>query len=85
MRRTEAGTQAAHHLLDPVTGHPAETAANLVTVIAARCADAEWLATAIAAEGSLGAVSATAGGATVMLVDGEGGYSTIGSPEVFLR
>lgn len=85
VRCTEAGNEDAHHLLDVVTGRPAETAANLVTVIAARCADAEWLATAIAAEGSLDSVGAMAGGATVMLVAGDGSYSATGSPQVFLR
>ncbi len=84
-RSTKSGEVEAHHLLDPATGRPSEAAADFVTVIAARCADAEWLATAIAAEGTLPSDPSIVGNATVMLTDRHGNYSVAGNPEVFLR
>lgn len=72
----------AHHLLDPATGRSA-AAPRLVTVIAKRCADAEWLATSIAVDGLVDA--SRCGHAAVLITDTEGGVSTHGPVERFLR
>jgi thiamine biosynthesis lipoprotein len=82
---TARGINDVHHLLNPATGRPAASAANFVTVIAARCSDAEWLATAIAANGSLDSSSTIIGNATAMLTDCNGRSSCVGDPERFLR
>lgn len=85
VRREGNGLVEAHHLLDPMTGHPAESAATLVTVIASNCADAEWLATAIAAAGELPDDRSVLGEATVLLTDCDGTYTEHGPVGEFVR
>lgn len=85
VRPGRSGLVDAHHLLDPMTGRPAESAADFVSVIAANCADAEWLATAIAADGGLPADRSILGGAAVMLTDCEGRYVEFGPVARFVR
>lgn len=46
VRRWSAGTTELHHVLDPRTGHPAETCWRAVSVAAASCVDANVAATA---------------------------------------
>ena len=75
----------AHHLIDPQTGRPAEAAATFVTVIAASCGDAEWLATAIAAEGRMPADPHMLGAATVMLTCANGDVFEHGHIDQFVR
>lgn len=82
---TSDGVVDAHHLIDPTTGRSAERAANLVTVVAQRCADAEWLATAIAAEGALPQNPDMIGNAAVFLTNHLGDTFVHGAPEQFLR
>ena len=84
-QRTDSGTVDAHHLLDPATGRPAPDAALLVTVIAAQCSDAEWLATSIAADGQLPDDRSVLGDSCVLLTDHTGTAITAGAPERFLR
>ena len=85
LRRDRTGLVEAHHLLNPATGKPAASAANLVTVIALNCADAEWLATAIAAEGALPQDRTMLGQATVLLTDSHGVYSEHGPASRYVR
>lgn len=46
LRRWQRGGQAAHHIIDPSTGRPAESCWRAVTVAAATCVDANAAATA---------------------------------------
>ncbi len=84
-RSTEAGTVDVHHLVDPTTGRCSAQAAKLVTVIAGTCADAEWLATAIAAEGTLPSDPSILGGAAVIMTTADGTTIVAGNPDRFLR
>src|SRR5439155_22588655 len=45
-RRWQQGQQSRHHLLDPRTGLPAQSGLLSITVVAARCVQAEVAATA---------------------------------------
>jgi thiamine biosynthesis lipoprotein len=74
-----------HHLLEPETGQSAERAAALVTVIAGSGADAEWLATAIAASGGVPDSGSILGDAAVSVTDRFGVQSSLGGFERFLR
>lgn len=85
VRDTEHGPRAEHHLLNPTTGTSSPRAADLVTVIAGHCADAEWLATAIAAEGSFDSLAQIARGAAVMMTDCDGNFSATAEAQAFLR
>jgi len=84
-RRTARGTVDAHHLLDPETGMSSPHAANLVTVVAGCCSDAEWLATALAAHGALPDDASILGDATVWLTNHLGATTSAGCPERFVR
>ena len=60
-RRWWRDGEERHHVIDPATGHPAAADLLTVTVVAARAAEAEVLATALFLAGERGAV-AEAGG-----------------------
>jgi len=53
-RRWVAGDEERHHLLDPATGHPANSGTRAVTVAARTCAQAEVAAKAALVLGPLG-------------------------------
>ena len=84
-RRWRTRSGEAHHLIDPVSGGSASRPADLVTVIAATSADAEWVATALAVRGELPLDTAWLGGAAVMLTDIDGHCTSWGPIEEFIR
>jgi thiamine biosynthesis lipoprotein len=84
-RRWTTGGEARHHLIDPTTGHPAETDVELLSVVAGTGWEAEVLATACLLRGATRAFDLLDERAAGLLVTTAG--ATIGSAglEPFLR
>jgi thiamine biosynthesis lipoprotein len=83
-RRWITTNGAAHHLIDPATGHPAQEAAASVSVVAHHACDAEILATALAVSGRLLRDDSVLGHAAAVVTTAEGQRQVYGPLETFL-
>lgn len=79
-RWTTTSGLAAHHLIDPRTGLPAESPFVQVSVFGESCSDAEVWAKAVLIGGSPTASLAAAAGHTILAVDQSGGLHTWSPP-----
>lgn len=82
---TAEGPAACHHLLDPITRRASPHAAALVTVVAGSAADAEWIATSVAAAGELPSDRSILGEAALLVTAADGRTSRHGPVDRYLR
>jgi FAD:protein FMN transferase len=78
VRRWRAGTTEAHHIVDPRTGRPADTAWRTVSVAAASCVDANIASTAAVILGDRAPAWLEARGLAARLVGHDGHTATTG-------
>ncbi len=78
VRRWRAGSVERHHIVDPRTGHPAESVWRTVTVAAASCVDANTASTAAIVLGRAAPAWLRARAMSARLVGAGGGVVTVG-------
>lgn len=78
VRRWRCGTAEMHHIIDPMTGRPADGPWRTVTVAAESCLKANALATAALVSGGAAAGLLESWGVAARLVDRDGGVTHLG-------